>query len=470
MSTINGKFKDSYIGIAYWCVYYGFAMLFATWFCFYDSELLSVQTWNFITVQHVLLLFVAFASGALIKGKVAEATPKVAGVALAVLMIVSAALPQLRNNLVVAVAFALLFGIMCWDVLNVFMFGLNPRERLLAAVVSNVILCLIGFVPAVFGRQSTEFYILSAVFAGITALTAFLVKRPKASYKIEKVKNISKKVDKLFWLTLLLGLMGSAFSTGAVILTMNVMVADGLEVAHYAFYAGGIFAALFYFFIGRKAENYLSIGLNITFAATIIGICGEYLGNDVTKIVSAVFCGIAFITGMLSVYLCVGEFSLRFNSKKYVLAAVALIGVIGGAGVPVILNYLLMTVGSVSAVIMAGGSVITMLALLILSPSIYKKLPFIKKKDSEIQITDTQTAENVAEVAASDEASDFDKLAEYNLTTREKSVAELLLKGMTLKQIAAELNIGYSTVNTYCTSVYRKCGINSRAELFLLIK
>ncbi len=53
------------------------------------------------------------------------------------------------------------------------------------------------------------------------------------------------------------------------------------------------------------------------------------------------------------------------------------------------------------------------------------------------------------------------------LTPREKDVCALLLEGCTLRQISGTLKISYSTVNTYCTSLYRKLAINSRTELFV---
>ena len=55
-----------------------------------------------------------------------------------------------------------------------------------------------------------------------------------------------------------------------------------------------------------------------------------------------------------------------------------------------------------------------------------------------------------------------------NLSLREKQVVLLFLRGLTLRQIAPELGLTFSTVSTYSKTIYRKLGINSRAELFLL--
>ncbi len=59
-------------------------------------------------------------------------------------------------------------------------------------------------------------------------------------------------------------------------------------------------------------------------------------------------------------------------------------------------------------------------------------------------------------------------LEDTKLSLREKQVVLLLLQGMTLRQVAPELGLTFSTVSTYSKTIYKKLGINSRAELFLL--
>lgn len=59
-------------------------------------------------------------------------------------------------------------------------------------------------------------------------------------------------------------------------------------------------------------------------------------------------------------------------------------------------------------------------------------------------------------------------LDDTNLSLREKQVVYLLLQGMTLRQVAPELGITFYTVSTYSKNIYKKLGINSKAELFIL--
>lgn len=53
------------------------------------------------------------------------------------------------------------------------------------------------------------------------------------------------------------------------------------------------------------------------------------------------------------------------------------------------------------------------------------------------------------------------------LTRREYEIYLLLVDGYTLKESAEKLSIKYSTANTHMTGVYKKLGVNSRAELII---
>jgi len=52
------------------------------------------------------------------------------------------------------------------------------------------------------------------------------------------------------------------------------------------------------------------------------------------------------------------------------------------------------------------------------------------------------------------------------LTDREQEIKDLLLEGMSLKEIAEALKIKYKTVDFHRGNLYRKLGIQSFKELF----
>jgi DNA-binding NarL/FixJ family response regulator len=53
---------------------------------------------------------------------------------------------------------------------------------------------------------------------------------------------------------------------------------------------------------------------------------------------------------------------------------------------------------------------------------------------------------------------------EYNLTKREHEILELLMQGLSYKEIADQCNISTQTLNSHIKNIYNKLGVHSRAE------
>jgi DNA-binding NarL/FixJ family response regulator len=53
----------------------------------------------------------------------------------------------------------------------------------------------------------------------------------------------------------------------------------------------------------------------------------------------------------------------------------------------------------------------------------------------------------------------------YSLTPRESEIVALIGSGLQIKQVAAELGISISSVNTYRTRIFRKMGLSTNAAL-----
>jgi DNA-binding CsgD family transcriptional regulator len=56
--------------------------------------------------------------------------------------------------------------------------------------------------------------------------------------------------------------------------------------------------------------------------------------------------------------------------------------------------------------------------------------------------------------------------AHHGLTPRETQILDQAVEGRPSKQIAHRLDISLLTVNALLTSIYRKCGVTGREELF----
>lgn len=99
-------------------------------------------------------------------------------------------------------------------------------------------------------------------------------------------------------------------------------------------------------------------------------------------------------------------------------------------------------------------------AFLMLSPISYRHL-FSAAWAPELHSSDMQND-------TPEEKTQTDPLNGHGLTPRQKEIAALLLAAKTTRQISAELHLSESTVKMHVSDLYRKLGISSKAELFLL--
>jgi DNA-binding CsgD family transcriptional regulator len=57
------------------------------------------------------------------------------------------------------------------------------------------------------------------------------------------------------------------------------------------------------------------------------------------------------------------------------------------------------------------------------------------------------------------------KIEALNLTSREREILNLLIRGYSYKEIAAVLFISVETLNSHIKNIYRKLDVHSRSEL-----
>jgi DNA-binding CsgD family transcriptional regulator len=173
-------------------------------------------------------------------------------------------------------------------------------------------------------------------------------------------------------------------------------------------------------------------------------------------VVFAIFLGIGNTIGMINVYYILGVVGKKYNSMQYLRLSILFIGICGGvSGVAV--GNLINSINTFEISIVASViSAAVVILFLILSPVLAQTH------------YGNEWAEDSGKMEIDNEH--LDLFRKYELSKREIEVCKLLLEGYTLRQISAILTIAYSTVNTYCTSLYRKLGINSRIELLILFK
>ncbi|NMB97193.1 MAG: hypothetical protein GYA02_11385 [Clostridiaceae bacterium] len=197
--------------------------------------------------------------------------------------------------------------------------------------------------------------------------------------------------------------------------------------------------------------------LNFSFAILTMGFVIGALGSKSTEwlLLQALLFGVSYSMGYVSIYYMMGIIVKKSRSIVFFrvgILSVAMFYILGSSIISAIKDVNSEALLSVIPLI----SVSIILIIFALTPLLTKVL-YSSEWLNDIYSSDvTRTSRLTA------------RLKEYKLTPREIEVCILLLDGYTMRQISSIINIAYSTVNTYCTSIYRKLGINSRTELVVM--
>ena len=272
--------------------------------------------------------------------------------------------------------------------------------------------------------------------------------------------NIPKKAEPLpledvpeWWLLLLA--FSSFLLNGALELSfLRELFLQSSSSSLWAF--GGSFAGLFIsLFFLKSRRFFMSHGLYFSFWISALGGLALFFAPDPIALALTASClGAAHTIGLFSLYYVLGVYTKKYWNLPFYHGGALFSSLAYG------LSLLLALLAPFSlqqenryypAIFIAFP-----LLLSLVIPSLFER------KNTRAWLTDLHREE----VSHEEGLSLF--LHDHHFSPREIEVTSLLLQGLTLKQIALELHLSYPTINTYQNGIYRKLGINSRAELILL--
>ncbi len=203
----------------------------------------------------------------------------------------------------------------------------------------------------------------------------------------------------------------------------------------------------------------LCIMLNLSFAFLTFGFVIDIIRMQYPDagLVSAVCFGIAYSIGIVNIYYLAGFMIKKFQSFYFYRTGFLLSSLCYFAAT-IFVKIFGRDEMLVSPIFMAFVSICILIIFFFLSP-------FFDKMLYSGEWIDDAYREDISKHTRLET-----KLKEYKLTPAEMEVCSLLLDGYTLRQISVMQSKAYATINTYCTSIYRKLNINSRVELLLLLQ
>lgn len=446
--------KNNYPYVLIWIIYYAWVIVFTTWWTasplidsYYGTEirniihsinLISSAIFVFVIKKEKFVHFVRVGAILLL-------------VSTAFFLTVHNPLSSVISSIITAVS----LGLVNIGILIPFVFTLNNTEKFYAVVTSNLLINILSFVKDSFGSGNFHPILKTSSFAilliGLSC--ALFFNKSDACFDDNNIHMPSR-----VYITLVINCIFAIIIKGLAKGILNIAVTGSEFQLLNWYYAGGAVGCIIYFYIYKYTEKAIHLSWNITFGFIIMGLLCYSFVNQVEEITIffSLFLGIGSTMGMINMYYILGVIGKKYNSIKYVRFSILFIGICGGLSGVFIGNLIYeINVFNVTVVtsVIAGGVMILFLILSPLLTNIYY---------SDEWVDDSQKTEIDNE--------HIYMFKKYSLSKREIEVCKLLLEGYTLRQISAIISISYSTVNTYCTSLYRKLGINSRTELLIIFK
>jgi DNA-binding CsgD family transcriptional regulator len=450
--SIGGLRRQNLPYLWMWVLYYAWVIVYATW---WTASPLEVHVFGsgMRSLMHMLGLAVCALLVFLIRKEWFLTAVRIGALLLGLGMAIALLAPGLVSGISAAAYISVSASLVNMGVLIPFVFALNNTEKLYAAVISNLLINIVLLIyesaSGILSSPGDAYFSFILLAAALAAVFFF---RREAVYERPAEKS-ARPVEMRVYFTLFFNCIFIFLCKGAGKGLLNLAVENVPSLLRW-YYVGGLAGCAVCLAVYALGEKSLHLSWNIVFAGLSMALLCNALANRIDGPVLrtfAVLLGLSSTVGIINMYYIIGVISKKYNSMRFLRLSICLIGICGGVAGIAVGNWIN---GANSASVSLSMSILSagmMLLLLMLSPLLQTA------HYDDYWVRDSERMEvNTSE-----------PFAAYHLTAREAEVCRLLLEGYTLRQVSAMLCIAYSTANTYCTSLYRKLGINSRTELLL---
>ena len=222
----------------------------------------------------------------------------------------------------------------------------------------------------------------------------------------------------------------------------------------------GMICSVFFLIIIQVLRNYNALYIWLSFLAfSLFGLGIISLDSYIPSLIGSFIFGLGDGFGYIIIYyLCLGTIKQSRSLKMFRLFCLAHF-----------IDYFLISGVYSRAFYYYTGSyhTLALIIVLVLCSFCFLMVPVMQKKLFQTDWTDGITIQELpnykvphAETEAKNKEKDLD------LTEREQEILTLLISGKAPKEIAYTLKISYFTVTFHQRNLYRKLGIQSKAELF----
>lgn len=349
-----------------------------------------------------------------------------------------------------------MLGIVTVGAIYIFLFDLNTSEQLIGAIMLTTVICGFHFLNSIFDSFTLPVVVTHFVVPTLFLLFAYIL---LFFVDASEYKNIEVKEEKipLSSVVLIIAILAIVLINDGIFVGIKANMTMNSYFSVRAYTLGFLMAIIFSvaIFIYMKNAIYVLIICYFICAIGTYEFGLFYLLFENSGFLRNCFEGAMGITSSIGIILCVMMVGkvLEDKTSLKILQLFALfipLYVLGSRFLSIGIK-----VSNLSVVLVISICIMIVIFSMLLALNIKAALAVRAIKNTPV----SEIERNMNKYKQID--------PEEVLTKKEKIIFDLLLEGLTLRQIAGELSLKYDTVNFHYKNIYRKLNVNSKIELIL---
>ena len=437
--------KEKWANVVYWMLLYTFVFMIATKYFIYEDGIISFDLSMVTLYQHIALLVSIVVGFAVLRRHTLEIPKRVMCILSAVMIMFGAIFVEARTSIAYLVILSVLFGQLAVCSLLTYIYEMNNSERLFGIVLAHLFVAGVSVFSIKFNRFSSEFWWLIFALSAVASFVCFFEKKD-TEWQISVVETFQKKL----YIPLFLACIGAIVAVCSSMIVMEKLACD-VEYSRYFFYGGAAIGAIIYFVDYRLLPKPATSTLLTGFMFSVIAIFCYLVGVATwVKYLAAAFAGATFNVCMMNLYYILCNI-IRKYKNSHMLKLAPIVSNIMGILIAVAATLVFFYSGEVGLKVWLSICLVGDIVVLATSVFWNNGISVTAQEEEYVQFDTTITKAQAYE--------------SVGLTDKEIEVADLLIEGLSLREIASKLFISENTAKTHRTSVYRKMQVGSRDEL-----
>ena len=442
--TISNVRKSRYASVIYWTFFYTYTFLIATRYFLYEDGFVTTSFSYATLYEHVALMLSTVVGFAVLRHRNLSIPKKILNIVSPLLLMFGAIFVEVRTSPYYLVCLAIVLGQLATCSLLTYIYEMNNAERLFGIVFCHLLVAATSFLNIFFTRETAVFWWVITAMAVVSTVACFFEKTGADNVYIQE------PFQKKLYVPLVLACIGGFCSVCSSIMMISrcTLTVDNVR---YFFYGGAIIGAIAYYLIYRFSKQPATVSLIIGFVCSALSIVA-YLSNlwQISAYASAVLAGATFNICMMNLYYILCNIIKKYRDSN-MLKTAPIVSNIVGAGIAVMSAMMLFFASDLVYNVVLCICLIGDLIILATSIVWQNGLSGTSKQEEYVRFDTTITRAQAYETVG--------------LTDKECEVADMLLEGLSLKEISTRLFISENTAKTHRSSIYKKMQVSSKEEL-----